>query len=389
MEKPKKKIKNISKNQKIFIILFLILIISVILVFSLYFNNINVRKWIDVNILKKEIKSENLPTIELTEDKNIKTCAFNRYIGTLNGNEFNIYDNIGKKLKSLEIEIVNPIFSSNGRFLVIAENKGSKLYVIEDKEIIWEKEIEGNISQVFVNKNGYVAITIVDTSNKAVIGLYDNKGENLFNAIQSSTRAEKVSISNDNKYLAIAEIDTSGTIIKSNIKVITIEEAKKESGVTPMKSYNNENGDLIVDIVYQDNNDLLCMYTNKINVIKSNGTEEQLTDLNNCIFASVDLSNSILTVKEKSSGLFNSVTTINIINTYNKNTIEYNTDSVSKELYTKGSVIALNLGNQVEFINENGLLLKRYNANQEVTNIVISDSIAGIIYRDRIEIVNL
>ena len=156
-----------------------------------------------------------------------------------------------------------------------------------------------------------------------------------------------------------------------------------------MKSYNNENGDLIVDIVYQDNNDLLCMYTNKINVIKSNGTEEQLTDLNNCIFASVDLSNSILTVKEKSSGLFNSVTTINIINTYNKNTIEYNTDSVSKELYTKGSVIALNLGNQVEFINENGLLLKRYNANQEVTNIVISDSIAGIIYRDRIEIVNL
>ena len=51
--------------------------------------------------------------------------------------------------------------------------------------------------------------------------------------------------------------------------------------------------------------------------------------------------------------------------------------------------MALNLGTEIEFINTDGWLVKRYVANQEITNIVVSDNLAGIIYRDKIEIVNL
>ena len=47
------------------------------------------------------------------------------------------------------------------------------------------------------------------------------------------------------------------------------------------------------------------------------------------------------------------------------------------------------LNAEIEFINKDGWLVKRYLANQEITNIVVSNSIAGIIYRDQIEIVNL
>ena len=43
----------------------------------------------------------------------------------------------------------------------------------------------------------------------------------------------------------------------------------------------------------------------------------------------------------------------------------------------------------VEFINTGGLLVKRYIANQEITQISVSDNIATIIYRDKIEIINL
>ena len=58
-------------------------------------------------------------------------------------------------------------------------------------------------------------------------------------------------------------------------------------------------------------------------------------------------------------------------------------------MYTYGNIIALNLGTEIEFINTDGWLVKRYVANQEITNIVVSDSIAGIIYRDKIEMINL
>ena len=62
---------------------------------------------------------------------------------------------------------------------------------------------------------------------------------------------------------------------------------------------------------------------------------------------------------------------------------------VTKEIYTTGNIVALNLGAEVEFINTSGWLVKRYTAEQEITSIVISNSIAGIVYRDKIEIINL
>ena len=72
-----------------------------------------------------------------------------------------------------------------------------------------------------------------------------------------------------------------------------------------------------------------------------------------------------------------------------KNTQQYTVETSVKEIYTKGDMIALNLGTEVEFINTGGWLVKRYIAKQEVSNVTVSDNIAGIIYRDKVEIINL
>lgn len=221
--------------------------------------------------------------------------------------------------------------------------------------------------------------------------MYDNKGEPLFKTFFSSTRVVATSISNDNKYLAIAEIDTSGTILQTNVKIISIEEGKKDAENSVKKIYNGENIELITNIKYQEKNKLLCMYPNKITCIKEDETIETLQEYEKkkISYASIDLSNSSITIEEKSSGLFTADSVVNIINSENMSTSLYTAESVTKEIYTKNNVIALNLGSEVEFINTNGWLLKRYTAEQEITSIVLSNSIAGIVYRDKIEIINL
>ena len=309
----------------------------------------------------------------------------------MNKNNFKIYDNTGKKENELTIEITKPIFSSNNRYLAIAEEKGKKLYLIEDKDILWETEIEGNISQIVVNKNGYVAVTIVDTLYKTIIAMYDNKGEELFKTFLKSTRAISTSISEDNKYLAIAEVDTSGTMIQSNIKIISIEDGKNDAENSIKRIYNGENNDLITNIKYQEKNKLLCMYTDKITVIKPDENIEKIQSYKDrkVSFASIELSNSSITIEEKSSGIFTADSIVNIINSDNKSTSLYTAESVTKEIYTSNNIIALNLGSEVEFINTNGWLVKKYIAEQEITSIVLSNFIAGIVYRDKIEIINL
>ena len=384
-------VKKINKKKIIIVTIITILIIALATTIAIYINNKDARNWIDKNILQKEKTQNNLPSIEIEDESNSNIYAFNKYVGILNKNNFKIYANTGKEEKNLTLEISKPIFNYNGRYLAVAEEKGQKLYLIADKDILWERDIEGNIAQITVNKNGYVAVTIVDTSYKTVVELFDSQGTSLFKTFLSSTRVVATSISDDNKYLAIAQVDTSGTMIQSNIKVMSIDDAKNKTENTIKKEYYGENNDLITNIKYQEKNKLLCMYTDKITEIKSDETVDTLQEYKDkkVSFASIELANSSVTIEEKSSGLFTADSVVNMMNSDNKSISLYTAEAVTKEIYTSGNIIALNLGSEVEFINTSGWLVKRYTADQEITSIVLSNSIAGIVYRDKIEIINL
>lgn len=382
--------KKVNKKKILITVLVVIIAITAIEFAIIYCQNKEAREWIDKNILRKEVLQDNAITIELKEGENENIYAFNRYIGILNKNQFSIYGASGNEEKKLEVQISNPIFNSANRFLVIAEKKGQKLYLITDKDITWETSIEGKISQVHVNKNGYVAVVIVDTSYKTVVAMYDPQGKEMFKTYLSSTRTSDVAISNDNKHLAIAEVDTSGTIIQSSIKIISIEKASSDPTNSLENTFKGANDKLITNLKYQDKDRLICMYTDSIDIIE-NGEDATLIDNNEkkVIFQSIELNNHITSIEEKSSGLFTADSVVSIMNTENKSTKEYTVNSVAKEIYTYGNIIALNLGTEIEFINTEGWLVKRYIANQEITNIVVSDNIAGIIYRDKVEIINL
>ena len=383
-------VKKIDKKKIIITTIVVVIAIAIIIIVGLYMTNRDVRDWIDRNIFRKEVEQDKAITIDFNETLNSNVYAFNRYIGILNQTKFTIYGSTGNKEEELEIQISNPIFSSANRFLAIAENGGQRLYLISDKNISWQAEIDGNISQIFVNKNGYVAVIITGTSHKAVIKTFSPDGKEMFTTFLANTRAVDISISNDNKYLAIAEVDTSGAVIQSSVRIMSVDKAEKDPTNSLEKTYKSETGKLITNIKYQDKGKLICMYTDSINIIE-NETESELVNSNDkkITFQSIDLENSACYVEEKSSGLFTADSIVNIINSDNKETKQYLVNYVAREIYTNGNIIALNLGTDIEFISTGGWLVKRYVANQEITNIVVSDSIAGIIYRDKIEIINL
>ncbi len=262
--------------------------------------------------------------------------------------------------------------------------------MITNKAIEWETKVEGNISQIYVNKNGYVAVVVSDTSHKTVIEMYNAEGESLFKTFLSSTRAADVSISKDNKYLAIAEVDTSGTIIQSTVKVISIAKSQEDPTNSVENTYKAEANRLITSVSYQDKDKLLCKYTDGISIIE-NGQEEFIDqdEKNKISFSSIDLENASVTLEEKSTGLFNVESILKITNTDNKEKKEYVVSDIAKNLYTKERSIAINLGTEIEFINKDGWLMKKYIANQEITNVILSSELAGIVYRNKIEIIDL
>ncbi len=381
--------RELSIRKIIIVSIVTVFIISIIVLVSLYISKESFRKWVDINILRKNLTEQDISSIDLDIDKNNQICCYSKYIGILNDKNLKLYNQTGQSIIDIAVNINTALFASNNKYLAIAEKNGQEFCVISDKTYLWEGKVDGEILQIHINKNGYVVLVTTDTTYKSTITVYDASGKQLLKNYLSSTRVIDVSITNDNKYVAFAEIDTSGALIKSNIKIISIEEAVKDSNQAIINSYDADTSKMIVSVEYQEKNNLICEYDNSINLISNSTNNEILAIDNKTTFMSSNLTNSIAYITEESSGIFNSDSVLNIINTSNNQKSIYNFDEVVKEMYTYGNTIGINVGTEIYFVNTNGLLIKKYTSNQEITNVQISSDLAIIIYKDRVEIINL
>lgn len=366
-----------------------VLILAVVIIFSLYIAEEGFRKWVDINVLRKDISSESVATVDLNVDKNNQIVCYNKYIGILNEKNLKIYNSAGENITDISVNINTAIFSTNDRYLAIAEKNGQELCVISDKTYLWTQKVDGEIQQICINKNGYVILVTTDTTYKSIITVYDNSGKQLMRNFLSSSRVTDVSISDDNKYLAYSEIDTSGTLIKSSVKIISIEKAQSNSAESTIYTKEAETSKMILKIQYQENGELVCVYDDSINIVKDGYEQELIKKEDEATFVSGNLGNSIAYIKEEQRSAFNSSSTLNIVNTSSKQTYKYNFGEIAKEMYTTGNVIGINIGTEIYFVKTNGMLIKKYTSNQEITNVMITNNIAIIIYKDRIEIINL
>lgn len=388
-EEPKKKV-NVSRLIGVAIVG--VLIISAIIAYAVYANNESARKYIDEHILEKNVNENNLNKIEIAEYDKSNFFACQDKIIILNGTTLTTYNTSGKKEKQENVDISEPVSAINNEYFVLAEKNGNKVYMIKNGSKFWEKEIEGKISKVSVNEVGYTAVIITGTTYKTVIELFDPDGNELFKNYLSNTIVADVTISKDCKYLAYGELNTSGTVIQSNIKIIDIQKAKDKQEEAIAYTYKADSNKLIVNLEYQNNNRLVCVYDDEICVIKDNSNEEILKygkEGNSITFVSAKLDSYCVAMEEVASGMFSTTSKTRIINTSNNKESIYNFSGVTKEIYSVGNKIAINLGTEIHFVDTNGWLIKKYVSSQEAKNIVISKDIAGIIYRDKIEIVKL
>lgn len=371
------------------LIILLVIIVIFIVGYILYATNEEFRTFMDMNVLRKEITENNLNSIVLEDYDKSNIYAYSNKIAVLKDNKLSLYTASGRQEGQLEVQISTPITYSNGRFFMLAQQDSSKAYLIRDNEIVWEKDLEGNISRVSVNSAGYSSIILTGTAYKTVIVVFDNQGNELFKYMSSTITVDSA-ISEDNQYLSFAEVNISGTFVQSNIKTLSIEKAKTSPNEANVFTYNADSNSLILNIKYQNNNKLVCMYDDSVHVIKNN-EDTKVADINSSgmTFYSIELNNHLVGTVESTSGLLDTQTSVQIINMDNQNQSTYNFNGVTKELYSYGNKIALNLGSEVHFIETNGWLIKKYTSSQEIRKIVITDEIAGIVYRDKIEIVNL
>ena len=375
-------------KKRIFICLIFLIIVAFIVVLGLYLGNNVVRLWMDKYIFRRDIGEENLPSIEIDEREDTSVFAYGGYIATVANNTLNIYNNQAN-VTTINVSVTSPKFAGNGKYLLLADEGGTNLYLIYNDSLQWHKEMEGDISQITVNENGAVSVVLSGTTHKSVIVMYNINGNEEFRTYLTTAYATDVAISEDNKYLSFVEIKTSGTVIESSVKTISIEKAKETPNESIIYTYTTSSNTLILKIKYK--NDKIVTYCDNSIHIFSNGNDEEILKIDNkTSFADINLDGCICNISESSSSnLINSEYELNIKNIENKKENVYFVKSAIKNIYCNKNIIAVSLGNEVEFVNTKGWLVKKFTSIQNIKDITIADNVAGIIYKDKIKIVSL
>ena len=377
-------------KKKILIVIIILSVISIGVMIYLYFNNAHVKDWVYVNIFNRDITDKDISFIKLSTDKSNQICVYDDYVGILNDKKLNLYNSYGEKITELDININTALYSSCNKYLAIAEDGGNELALILDKTYLWSSTLEGEISQVYVNAGGYVAVVMSDATHKSILVLFNSSGDQLFKSYFTTTRIVDVSISNDNKYIAVGELDTSSTIIQSNIKVISVENAQNNTQNAIIYTYNAKKGKLIIGLKYQQKNQLVCRYDDSIDIIEGEKNAKLLnSNKKNITFMSEKLSNQIAYIEEENIALFKANSKVKVMNTETKEENEYILEDIAKDVYIKDDIIAVNEGTELYFFDTNGWLIKKYTSNKEITDVIVSKNLSAIVYKDKIIIIDL
>ena len=377
----------ISKKQVIRTIL-IILGILLVIILGLYVGDEKSRYWIEKNILGTSIEEEDLPKIEYEQDKNIKVIAYQDYVATILENQLKIYNKNGKLETEISINVTNPIFATNKKYLLIGDLEKNNLYMIYKNTLQWEKKLDDEITSLTITENGAVGVILTNKTYKSIISVYNITGTEVFKIYLSTTHANKMTISNDMKFMSFIEFNFSGTTTESKVKTVDFSKVKNSATDAIIHTYLPENDEVIVNIKYYK--DKLIVLTDNAAYLYQNGNKNEIYRFNDRTkFADINLDGKICVVEESQKSIMNNDFEIKIIDPETKKENINQLKSTIKNINCYGDIIIAETGNEAKIINKLGWLIKTFKTSRNIKQISMAQNVVAIIYKSKIEILSI
>lgn len=382
------KFKERRKNRKVIKFTIITLIAIIILVFiALYMANKSFNSFIDTYILKKRISENDANSLTIDTDNLSLIYAYDKSLVVYSDGSINFYNTDAKQTGNIEMTLSKPIADSEDKYLALADYGLQKVCLIKSNSLVWQKDIEGKISKVSVNKQGYVAVSVTGTTYESIVMLFNENGDLLFSKYLS-TYVIDVDISDDSKYIAIAEVDNSTILPVTKIEMVSVGLASTSSENATINNYEAESNKLLTGMNFQSKNVLVCSFEDYVLKMTDSSSDRlyEFSDLT--AYLEVDSRKGFVRIDKDESSVFKSDYRLKITNENNSEKV-YIIEGSIKSLVCKDNKIALNLGKEVQFIDNNGWLVKKFIGNQEVKSVLVSNKIGIIVFKDKISIVNL
>lgn len=295
------------------------------------------------------------------------------YISTLVDTK--LIDSTGSEKWAHSSMYTNPVLTSKDEYIAIWNDKTSgNVDVFNQKGHCYQVQISNTILDVSINKNGYLAVLSKENDDKGYsLNVFDDKGSSIMTRLADDANLFPVSvaINDDNRIIAVSEIDTNNISAGSFVTLSYVNSKDNVNGETIFSGtpYTDE---IIPKIEFSGSN-LITYSKDKIHVLLvANDTTKEVATINftNEILFTTIVDNKYIVVN-LGNELANSSESANSVIFYSFNGNKVSTTQLDSKISNmtpaKNSVI-ITSGRKVTKLNSNGNESYEYIHNRDLQN---------------------
>jgi len=338
------------------------------------------------NSIKKKLMNTNstsISSIQIEPSGKAVYLPYKSGMVCVNANGIKYYSLQGKEEWRDERSLGNPLVRTTDKYLIVGDSISKVIYLFNGKNLLWEKNIDGEIVSISVNEKGFSGVIYKGSNTKLVVEVFDVRGAKRMSRYYSSNYAVDLQISPDNKYVAIGEMDVNGLKVSAGVGIIPI-------GTEQYSSFFEE-GSVFANLNYIGKN-LILVLDDKVLNVKSDGSKILIKELPKGQVTSVDTgSGKYVILIEKTNKFLSAANSLKILNTSGKQIGSYEISGMAVNIDSYRDIVVVNSGDKVIFLNSSGGEISRFNPKKEVREVELfyDGNHAAVMYSDRIDIINV
>lgn len=137
-------------------------------------------------------------------------ARFGKYILCATETSLTAYNTAGEEQWRMDIQISDPILSTAGNYILLAERGGTKVEVYKKQKRILSTRIDSNIAGGSISTRGDAVLVTEKNSYKGSVIVFNNNGQEVYRWNSGTYSVLSASISSFSRRLAVSLLNTEG-----------------------------------------------------------------------------------------------------------------------------------------------------------------------------------
>lgn len=220
-EQPRKRPRILSRIFLFVLALILLLVGVTAVVFRDQLNMDNIRRWFHYrSLILNDSGQAEFFTHE--GDLNDAYAVLDGDLLVCSGNTISLYSGSGTRYVNQSVLMENPVMESNGTLAVIYDAGGSGLYVLGQRQLIWEADGLSSILAAHLNRSGQLTVVTQADGYRGAVTVYGTDYQPIVTVNLSSAYVMDAALSDDGKTLSILTVGQTDGAFSSTLSLYAL-----------------------------------------------------------------------------------------------------------------------------------------------------------------------